>query len=64
MNDREATAKVDKLCNDAALLMYGQLYDALTPTAKDQVIAEVVRTFDPRAVDLCDSLEHGGYHAT
>ena len=53
----DAKEQVDKLLDDRALLLYGVRYAALKPLQQDQVLAEAVAKFDPRMVDLADSME-------
>lgn len=57
MTDSEARAIVDKLCEEAAQLLYGQSYSELSPINQSNVVAEVVLKFDPKHVDHADSLE-------
>lgn len=57
MNDEEARAIVDKMCDEISFLLFGQSYDSLSPASQDKVVAEAVLRFDPRAIDYADSLE-------
>jgi len=52
-----AKAQVDKLLDEAALLLYGQPYDKLSLLAQDQCIAEAVCKFDPKLVDAAEMEE-------
>lgn len=54
---RRTKAAVDKLLDERAFLLYGLPYDKLSPLSQDKVIAEAVCHFDPRLVDLADSME-------
>ena len=54
--DAEAKEIVDRLCDEAAFLMYGVSYAYLTPTSQSRVIAEVLAKFNPRDIDAADYL--------
>ena len=56
MTDSEARIIVDKLCEEASWLLYGQSYDSLSPISQSNVVAKVVLKFDPKHVDYVDSL--------
>ena len=48
--------KVDALLEQLSLMIYGQHYYDLSPLKADSVIAEAVRHFDAKQVELADSL--------
>lgn len=52
--------QVDELLDDRAMLLYGVKYEALQPIQRSNVLAEAVAKFDPRLVDLADSMERPG----
>lgn len=56
MTDAQARVIVDKLCEEASWLLYGQSYASLSPISQSNVVAEVVLKFDPKHVDYADSL--------
>lgn len=49
--------QVDKMLEELALLNYGVPFAALDLCKRDEMICQAVNQFDPRLVDLADSME-------